>query len=124
MVCAIAYPCIGPRCNACRIKRSNVPCSKLGCSCLPAITSLENLGKALHVLPRLSRGIWRAPPICTRPLHESNNFPIIVLVVRRVHPGSPMYRSEATMPTNEEGEFELVLGNKQLLSVFFIVVVL
>lgn len=28
------------------------------------------------------------------------------------------------MPTNEEGEFELVLGNKQLLSVFFIVVVL
>lgn len=28
------------------------------------------------------------------------------------------------MPKNEEGEFELVLGNKQLLSVFFIVVVL
>ncbi len=28
------------------------------------------------------------------------------------------------MPTNEEGEFELVLGNRQLLSVFFIVVVL
>ena len=28
------------------------------------------------------------------------------------------------MPHNEEGEFELVLGNKQLLSVFFIVVVL
>ena len=28
------------------------------------------------------------------------------------------------MPTNEEGEFELVLGNKQLLSVFFIVVLL
>lgn len=28
------------------------------------------------------------------------------------------------MPTNEEGEFELILGNKQLLSVFFIVVVL
>jgi cell division septation protein DedD len=28
------------------------------------------------------------------------------------------------MPRNEEGEFELVLGNKQLLSVFFIVVVL
>ncbi len=28
------------------------------------------------------------------------------------------------MATNEEGEFELVLGNKQLLSVFFIVVVL
>lgn len=31
-------------------------------------------------------------------------------------------RSE--MPRNDEGEFELVLGNKQLLSVFFIVVVL
>ena len=29
-----------------------------------------------------------------------------------------------TMPKNDEGEFELVLGNKQLLSVFFIVVVL
>ncbi|MCP5117858.1 MAG: SPOR domain-containing protein [bacterium] len=28
------------------------------------------------------------------------------------------------MPTTQEGEFELVLGNKQLLSVFFIVVVL
>ena len=28
------------------------------------------------------------------------------------------------MPKNEEGEFELVLGNKQLLSVFFIVVIL
>jgi cell division septation protein DedD len=28
------------------------------------------------------------------------------------------------MPKNDEGEFELVLGNKQLLSVFFIVVVL
>jgi len=28
------------------------------------------------------------------------------------------------MPSNEEGEFELVLGNKQLLSVFFIVVLL
>jgi len=28
------------------------------------------------------------------------------------------------MPTNEEGEFELVLGNKQLLSVFFIFIVL
>jgi len=28
------------------------------------------------------------------------------------------------MPTNGEGEFELILGNKQLLSVFFIVVVL
>jgi hypothetical protein len=28
------------------------------------------------------------------------------------------------MPTNEEGEFELILGNRQLLSVFFIVVVL
>lgn len=28
------------------------------------------------------------------------------------------------MPRNEDGEFELVLGNKQLLSVFFIVVVL
>lgn len=28
------------------------------------------------------------------------------------------------MPTNEEGEFELILGNKQLLSVFFIVVIL
>lgn len=31
---------------------------------------------------------------------------------------------ETRMPTNEEGEFELVLGNRQLLSVFFIVVVL
>lgn len=29
-----------------------------------------------------------------------------------------------TMPRNEEGEFELVLGNKQLLSVFFIVIIL
>jgi cell division protein FtsN len=29
-----------------------------------------------------------------------------------------------TMPTNEEGEFELVLGNKQLLSVFFIFIIL
>lgn len=28
------------------------------------------------------------------------------------------------MPTNEEGEFELILGNKQLLSVFFLVVLL
>ncbi len=28
------------------------------------------------------------------------------------------------MPTNEDGEFELVLGNKQLLSVFFIFIVL
>ena len=28
------------------------------------------------------------------------------------------------MPTNEEGEFELVLGNKQLLSVFFVAVLL
>ena len=28
------------------------------------------------------------------------------------------------MPKNEDGEFELVLGNRQLLSVFFIVVVL
>lgn len=28
------------------------------------------------------------------------------------------------MPTNEEGEFELVLGNKQLLSVFFLIVLL
>src|SRR3954453_14451763 len=28
------------------------------------------------------------------------------------------------MPTNEDGEFELVLGNKQLLSVFFIVIIL
>ena len=28
------------------------------------------------------------------------------------------------MPRNDEGEFELVLGNKQLLSVFFIVVIL
>ncbi|MCC6540266.1 MAG: hypothetical protein IT162_22155, partial [Bryobacterales bacterium] len=28
------------------------------------------------------------------------------------------------MPHNEEGEFELVLGNKQLLSVFFLVVLL
>lgn len=28
------------------------------------------------------------------------------------------------MPRNEDGEFELVLGNKQLLSVFFLVVVL
>ena len=30
----------------------------------------------------------------------------------------------ASMPHNEEGEFELVLGNKELLSVLFIVVVL
>ena len=28
------------------------------------------------------------------------------------------------MPTNEDGEFELVLGNKQLLSVFFIFIIL
>ena len=28
------------------------------------------------------------------------------------------------MPTNEEGEFELMLGNKQLLSVFFVVIIL
>src|SRR5258706_16312606 len=28
------------------------------------------------------------------------------------------------MPRNEDGEFELVLGNKQLLSVFFLVVIL
>ena len=28
------------------------------------------------------------------------------------------------MPQNEDGEFELILGNRQLLSVFFIVVVL
>jgi cell division septation protein DedD len=28
------------------------------------------------------------------------------------------------MPKNEEGEFELILGNKQLLSVFFLVVIL
>ena len=28
------------------------------------------------------------------------------------------------MPKNEDGEFELVLGNKQLLSMFFVVVVL
>jgi len=28
------------------------------------------------------------------------------------------------MPKNEEGEFELVLGNRQLLSIFFIVVIL
>ena len=28
------------------------------------------------------------------------------------------------MPRNEDGEFELILGNKQLLSVFFIVVIL
>src|SRR5512138_2758136 len=28
------------------------------------------------------------------------------------------------MPKNEDGEFELVLGNKQLLSVFFIVAIL
>lgn len=31
---------------------------------------------------------------------------------------------EPDMPRNEDGEFELVLGNKQLLTVFFIVVVL
>jgi len=31
---------------------------------------------------------------------------------------------EDDMPTNEEGEFELVLGNKQLLSVFFVAVLL
>jgi len=28
------------------------------------------------------------------------------------------------LPTNEDGEFELILGNRQLLSVFFIVVIL
>ena len=28
------------------------------------------------------------------------------------------------MPKNEDGEFELILGNRQLLSVFFIVVIL
>jgi len=28
------------------------------------------------------------------------------------------------MPSHEEGEFELVLGNKQLLSVFFLVILL
>ena len=28
------------------------------------------------------------------------------------------------MPKNEDGEFELILANRQLLSVFFIVVVL
>ena len=28
------------------------------------------------------------------------------------------------MPRNDEGEFELILGNKQLLSVFFIVIIL
>src|SRR6185295_11947311 len=28
------------------------------------------------------------------------------------------------MPKNEEGEFELILGNRQLLSVFFVVVIL
>src|SRR5665647_730114 len=28
------------------------------------------------------------------------------------------------MPRNDDGEFELVLGNKQLLSVFFIVIIL
>jgi cell division septation protein DedD len=35
-----------------------------------------------------------------------------------------MADSTLTMPKNEEGEFELILGNKQLLSVFFIVVIL
>jgi len=33
-------------------------------------------------------------------------------------------REDDAMPTNEEGEFELVLGNKQLLSVFFVAVLL
>jgi outer membrane biosynthesis protein TonB len=33
-------------------------------------------------------------------------------------------REDDGMPTNEEGEFELVLGNKQLLSVFFVAVLL
>ncbi len=28
------------------------------------------------------------------------------------------------MPTNEDGEFELILGNRQMMSVFFIVVIL
>ena len=28
------------------------------------------------------------------------------------------------MPKNEDGEFELILGNRQLMSVFFIVVIL
>src|SRR3982074_2767227 len=35
-----------------------------------------------------------------------------------------MADSTLTMPKNEEGEFELILGNKQLLSVFFIVIIL
>jgi cell division protein FtsN len=35
-----------------------------------------------------------------------------------------MNTEEKLMPTNVEGEFELVLGNRQLMSVFFIVVVL
>src|SRR5947207_2825063 len=31
---------------------------------------------------------------------------------------------EIILPNNEDGEFELILGNRQLLSVFFIVVIL
>src|SRR5205085_9775332 len=32
--------------------------------------------------------------------------------------------SISSMPSNDDGEFELILGNKQLLSVFFIVIIL
>jgi outer membrane biosynthesis protein TonB len=38
--------------------------------------------------------------------------------------GEFLKESITAMPTNEEGEFELVLGNKQLLSVFFLIVLL
>src|SRR5579872_1124807 len=33
-------------------------------------------------------------------------------------------RGGNSLPQNEDGEFELILGNRQLLSVFFIVVIL
>lgn len=38
--------------------------------------------------------------------------------------GESAETGKRNMPTNEEGEFELVLGNKQLLSVFFLIVLL
>src|SRR5215471_4395600 len=41
MVCATAYPCIGPRCSACRISRSSVPCNRLSDF---AMTPIDDLG--------------------------------------------------------------------------------
>lgn len=49
-------------------------------------------------------------------LMSSNHFQAVL--------GEYPETEQATMPTNEEGEFELVLGNKQLLSVFFLIVLL